>query len=85
MKLCTDDAKKDTPLRVRDLDRGDVFMWHPTHGKSPMVMICAGQGKYTVLIKGMLNVHCPGYYQTDASRNYVLRYPNACVQLGDPE
>ncbi len=78
MKICdTKDAVKS--LKVSDMARGDVFMWVDArpYGYGPCLKIDDTKTSYAYLITG--------HAFKDISELAIIRYPNACITLGDPE
>jgi len=79
MKVCKG-SKVEGALTYNRLAAGDVFRWKNTSGLDHDIMIrgpkqCTWIGKYDAGIV---------YYPIGGNQE-VIRYPNACIVLGDPE
>jgi len=81
MNLCKE-SSEEVGLRYQGLKKGDVFSWLDYHPGSVYYKLQTG---YTPIVKGKLTTNL-GKICGDYCRNgSVIRYPNACIQLGDPE
>jgi len=80
MKICREDGEKVHRLMYKDLEVGDVFELDRTPLSGDLllkqVVGCVWIGRYE-----------PGvpFYGNTRDDERVVRYPNACITLGDPE
>ena len=79
MKICEERETEKVTLKYKDLKEGDVFRWRSI---SVHAAIKTYDG-HTTLASGCDDVGC--HYPKHPSNSCIIRYPNACITLGDPE
>ena len=75
MKICGKEKIKVQRLRYEDLNTGDVFTW-----VDESVASLKENDGYVYLEEGLHYKEALG-----CAGDEVIRYPNACITLGDPE
>jgi len=79
MKICTKDMEEVQGLTYRDLKAGNVFTWI----NAPESVMLREDDGYVYLTESGAGLH---YGEKTAHKaDKVTRYPNACINLGDPE
>jgi len=78
MKICTKDTEEVRGLRYEDLEVGDIFVWIRTNDNA---VLKTSEG-YVYLLDPYAGKH---YDDMESADSLVTRFPNACIDPGDPE
>jgi len=74
MKIC--DEKLSSVLNLKDLKPGDVFKWSGATYEEAIKLRLDG---------GWTTISCLYQFSGSLDDSKVIRYPNACITLGDSE
>lgn len=76
MRICDNDETQEQ-LLYKDLNKGDVFSWVNLNNRGGAIKSYMG---HTYFDNGEQHIQT-----TKKKEEAVIRYPNACICLGDPE